>query len=138
MGDMRKTPVSELTRSYFVSSVEESEQAIKAFKLMAERKVSGLAVVDKKSNLVDTISVREYGAALAVSCSLSCKRSSLRRRTNGAVRCRACACNCDSLKGIGPDAELFMRLWEPVAEFKKKVRKSTPHAQSVRIACVTA
>jgi CBS domain-containing protein len=94
MGDARKTPVSELTRSYFVSSIEESELALKAFKQMSERKLSALAVVDKFGTLKDTISTRD-------------------------------------LKGIGADAELFTRLWEPVSEFKKKVRKHTPHAQSI-------
>jgi len=94
MGDARKTPVSELTRSYFVSSIEESEMAIKAFKHMSERKLSALAVVDKNGNLKDTISTRD-------------------------------------LKGIGADAEMFTRLWESVSEFKKKVRKTTPHSQSI-------
>lgn len=94
MGDARKTPVSELTRSYFVSSIEETEPALKAFKQMAERKLSALAVVDKFGHLKDTISTRD-------------------------------------LKGIAANAELWTRLWDGVGEFKKKVRASTPHAQSI-------
>jgi hypothetical protein len=127
LGDARNTPVSELTRSYFVQAIEESEPAvnatlalcaelccdsthsvlrrwlgcdgvtcvqIKAFKMMAEKRLSGLCIVDKFGNVTDSLSVRD-------------------------------------LKGIGADGELFTRLWEKVSDFKKKVRKHTPHSQSV-------
>ncbi len=117
-GQTKKLQCSEITRSYFVASIEESELAvrnggrhtssfqadthshllfagfvqIKAFKIMAERKLSGLAVVNKMGLLVDTISVRD-------------------------------------LKGIGPDAELFTRLWDTVSVAPGLF------ARAIRIAC---
>jgi len=35
------------------------------------------------------------------------------------------------LKGIGPEAEMFIRLWDPICEFKKKVRSKIPHCQTL-------
>jgi len=77
---------------FFVSSVQDTDPTIKAFRLMIDRKLSGLAVVNSKGELVDTISVRD-------------------------------------LRGIGPEAEMFTRLWEPVADYKKRIRKM--HSESV-------
>jgi len=94
LGSAKDTPVSEMVSHYFVLSVSETDTAIRAFRLMVERKVSGLAVVDADGRLTDTISVRD-------------------------------------LKGIGTEAEMFTRLWDSVAEFKKWVKTRTPHCETL-------
>lgn len=94
LGPAKDTPVSEMVSHYFVLSVSETDTAIRAFRLMVERKVSGLAVVDADGRLTDTISVRD-------------------------------------LKGIGTEAEMFTRLWDSVAEFKKWVKTRTPHCETL-------
>jgi len=92
LGDAKQTLVSDIVSHFFVSSVQDTDPTIKAFRLMIDRKLSGLAVVNSKGELVDTISVRD-------------------------------------LRGIGPEAEMFTRLWEPVADYKKRIRKM--HSESV-------
>jgi len=94
MGEAKNTPVSDLVSHYFVMSINENEQVFKAFKMMMDHKVSGVAVVNNDGQVVDSISVRD-------------------------------------LKGIGPEAEMFTRLWDPILEFKKKVRSKIPHCQTL-------
>jgi len=88
MGDVKNTLVSDIVSHFLVTSVQESDPVIKAFRLMIDRRLSGIAVVNSKGELVDTISARD-------------------------------------LRGIGPEAEMFTRLWEPVNEFKSKIRKAS-------------
>lgn len=60
IGRYRQTQVQEMhSLLQPVLSVKEDEKAINAFRLMADRGVSGLAVVDAQGFLVDNISVRD-------------------------------------------------------------------------------
>lgn len=62
LGPKRGKPIMQCVRSSNVLSVKESDLAINAFKLMAEKNVNGIAVVDKDGKLVDNISTRDLKA----------------------------------------------------------------------------
>jgi len=100
MGDVRNIPVSDFISHYFVTSIRENEPAIKAFNIMTNRQLSGIAIVDAEGTLTDVISTRD-------------------------------------LRGIGPEAEMFTRLWEPVKDFKNKSRAMFPGLMSQKPVCVT-
>jgi CBS domain-containing protein len=55
----RNTPVSELTQSYYVTSLSSSSTALAGFKLMASRRVSGVAITNQEGELVDTLSIKD-------------------------------------------------------------------------------
>jgi CBS domain-containing protein len=61
LGDLKDVKVSEMEPKLNkeLLSVREDQKAIDAFRLMAEKGVSGLAVVDSNGLLTDTISIRE-------------------------------------------------------------------------------
>jgi len=53
-----QVPVIQFARSSVVT-IDENQPAINAFKIMAETKISGLAIVNKSGELVDAVSVRD-------------------------------------------------------------------------------
>jgi len=56
---IRDLPVRLIGAEKSVVSIKENEPAINAFRLMAEKGVHGLAVVDQKSQIVDAVSLRD-------------------------------------------------------------------------------
>jgi len=56
---IKDIPVSQIHPTTFLSTIQETEPAIQAFKIMAEKKYSGLPVINQEGELVEVVSIRD-------------------------------------------------------------------------------